>query len=240
LKSFLRSVAVLAGLLGLPWMPACAQELYRVTGEVRLVSAKPDGPLKNASQVAVWLVPVAGQGDEAVKTAANRQYTMLQQNKHFEPHLLVVPTGASVVFPNLDPWFHNVFSLYQGKRFDLGLYQAGSQKTVKFDRPGPSYIFCNIHPEMSGVILAVNSNYIGVSDQSGNVTITGVPAGKYMVHVWHELAAQSLESVQREIVVGEEHHSFGVVSFAVLPRTQEKHANKYGQDYDPQALKPDY
>ena len=72
-------------------------------------------------------------------------------------------TGGSgrilVEFPNRDPFFHNVFSLFEGKRFDLGLYEAGSTRNVIFDKPGISYIFCNIHSEMSAVVIAVTSPY---------------------------------------------------------------------------------
>ena len=84
-----------------------------------------------------------------------------QKNKTFEPHLLVVTKGSTVEFPNLDPWFHNVFSLFNGKKFDLGLYEAGTTRTVHFDREGVSYIFCNIHPEMSAVVVVVASSYYG-------------------------------------------------------------------------------
>ena len=68
-----------------------------------------------------------------------------------------VTRGSSVEFPNRDPWFHNVFSLFNGKRFDLGLYEAGSTRTVHFDREGISFIFCNIHPEMSAVIVVLRT-----------------------------------------------------------------------------------
>jgi len=65
--------------------------------------------------------------------------------------VLVVPVGSVVDFPNHDPFFHNVFSLFDGKRFDLGLYEAGATNSVRFDRLGVSFLFCNIHPEMSAV-----------------------------------------------------------------------------------------
>ena len=73
------------------------------------------------------------------------RYTLLQKNRTFIPHLQVIPAGSVVQFPNADPFFHNVFSLFNGKRFDLGLYEAGSSKSVTFPREGVSYIFCNIH-----------------------------------------------------------------------------------------------
>ena len=75
----------------------------------------------------------------------------------FTPHILVVPVGSVVRFPNADPFFHNVFSLFDGKRFDLGLYEAGSTKEVTFSREGLSYIFCNIHPEMSAVVISLST-----------------------------------------------------------------------------------
>ena len=83
-----------------------------------------------------------------------------QKNKAFEPHLLVVTIGSNVEFPNDDPWFHNVFSLFNGKRFDLGLYEAGTTRTVHFEREGVSYIFCNIHPEMSAVVVVLSEQLL--------------------------------------------------------------------------------
>lgn len=100
---------------------------------------------------------------------------LVQRNKSFEPHVLVVPVGSVVEFPNQDPFFHNVFSLFEGKRFDLGLYEAGTTRNVVFDKPGISYIFCNIHSEMSAVVIAVGSPYYGISDQRGRVSIPNVP-----------------------------------------------------------------
>ena len=84
---------------------------------------------------------------------------LVQKDKSFQPSLLVVPAGGQVEFPNHDPFFHNVFSLFDGKRFDLGLYEGGSTQFVRFDKPGISFIFCNIHPQMSAVVIALNTPY---------------------------------------------------------------------------------
>jgi len=146
-----------------------------VSGEVTLTQSGSDSA-PDASQVVVWLTP---SGSTTMPhTAIDRpRYRLVQRNKRFEPSLLVVPVGSVVDFPNDDPWFHNVFSLYRGKRFDLGLYQAGAQRSVRFDRIGPSYLFCNIHPEMTGVVLAVDSSLYAVSDKSGHYIIDGVVPG---------------------------------------------------------------
>ena len=103
---------------------------------------------------------------------------LAQKNKAFDPSLLVITKGSSVEFPNRDPWFHNVFSLFNGKRFDLGLYEAGSSRTVHFDREGISYIFCNIHPEMSAVVVVLGTPYFSVTNKDGEFTIQNVPPGR--------------------------------------------------------------
>jgi plastocyanin len=236
-------------ILALLWLPitvlsgsgpadAANRSSTDVSGEVEL-NQPGAGRAEDASQVVVWVVPVGAVPVSA--TVPNTHYKLLQRNKRFEPNLLVIPVGSVVDFPNLDPWFHNVFSLYRGKRFDLGLYQAGSQRSVKFDRIGPSYLFCNIHPEMTGVVLAVGSDYFGISDKAGHYSIPAVPHGKYTVHVWYESAkAESLKELQRTIVIDGENRTIPLISVPAAKQLQKDHKNKYGQDYDPDTLKADY
>jgi plastocyanin len=209
-----------------------------ITGEVSLVQGK-SGRLADGSRVVVWLEPL--ETVQRVHSAEKIRYRLIQRNKHFEPNLLVVPVGSVVDFPNYDPWFHNVFSLYRGKRFDLGLYQAGAQRSVKFDRAGPSYLFCNIHPEMTGVVLAIDSEFFGISDKAGHYAISGVPPGRYVLHVWHENARpEDLQELQRAMTIEGGNHALPMLSVPVLAQLTTEHKNKYGQDYDPDTLKPDY
>src|SRR3984893_4174277 len=140
------------------------------------------------ANVVVWLSPLKPGGVAPVIPARLPVYRLVQKDKMFTPHLLVVPTGSQVEFPNQDPFFHNVFSLFNGKRFDLGLYESGSSRSVKFDRDGVSYIFCNIHPEMGAVVLALSTPFYGVSGPDGAVVIHGVPQGSYHLNVWSERA----------------------------------------------------
>ena len=210
-----------------------------VSGEVTLTQSGSDAA-PDASQVVVWLSP-SGSTTMPHTAIDKPRYRLVQRNKRFEPGLLVVPVGSVVDFPNDDPWFHNVFSLYRGKRFDLGLYQAGAQRSVRFDRIGPSYLFCNIHPEMTGVVLAVDSSLYAISDKSGRYIINGVAPGKYTMHVWYENAKpESLASLQRAVVVDGTQRALPTVSVPVVKQIQKEHKNKYGQDYDPDAMNPDY
>jgi plastocyanin len=238
--------SALAGLLllALPTMswlrtsrlPA-AENAVDVQGGVSVLPQSGSKPVSDASKVAVWLAPL----DTSALNAPPAKYEMLQRDKKFEPPLLVVPIGSTVAFPNLDPWFHNVFSLYRGKRFDLGLYQAGDTKYVKFDRPGASYIFCNIHPDMSAVVLTVDSPYFAVSDKNGHISIAAVPAGRYQMRLWYENAdPAALQTAARDVTVGEGKHTLPMVSLRSGPRDLHVHKNKYGHEYETGSLAPAY
>lgn len=213
--------------------------VVQVIGEVKVSLAGSKEPLKDASKVVVWLTRSNEPG--RAETPTPQRYRMVQHNKMFEPRLLVIPIGSLVDFPNLDPWFHNVFSLYQGKRFDLGLYEAGAHKEIRFDREGVSYIFCNIHPEMAAVIMTVDSNWYGVSDKAGRVSIPNVPEGKYVLHVWHDnVSPQTLNALDRRVEIDPGAENLPTISVSVTSHAAEKHKNKYGRDYDPKAGSSDY
>jgi hypothetical protein len=142
-----------------------------------------------------------------------------------------------VDFPNLDPFFHNVFSLFNGKRFDLGLYEAGSTRGVRFDRAGICYIFCNIHPQMSAVVVVVDTPYFAVSDARGEISILHVPPGRYQLNLWEEhCSPKILEEVSRQITVGEGSESFGNILLHESTEPATAHLNKYGKQYDPEVF----
>src|SRR5437660_9308312 len=184
--------------------------------------------------VVLWLTPIDSPSMPMLPPAQTSPRTRLvQKYKSFEAHVLVVPVGSLVEFPNRDPFFHNVFSLFEGKRFDLGLYEAGSTRNVHFDKPGISYIFCNIHPEMSAVVIALNTPYYAISTERGELAIPAVPPGRYILRVWSDASLpQDLGLLAREITVSENTSSLGTVR---LRESQVSHAhkNKYGQDYEP-------
>ena len=189
--------------------------------------------LKDASQAVIWLTPVGGTPSESPRQQQIPK--LIQKDKAFHPPLLVIPVGGKVEFPNHDPFFHNVFSLFEGKRFDLGLYEAGSTRDVHFDKPGISYIFCNIHPEMSAVVVALETPYYGISDLRGQVVIAGVPSGKYVLRVWHESALpETLKAMTREVTISATSSTLGVLRIAEsnLP---SGHKNLYGLEYDSSA-----
>jgi len=210
----------------------------RVLMQPQHASANGKQHAPDLSNVVIWLSPLQPISPEP-EPASRAHYQLVQKDKMFMPHLLVVPTGSSVEFPNLDPFFHNVFSLFNGKRFDLGLYEAGAHRYVRFDREGVSYIFCNIHPGMGAVILALGTPYYAISTPDGAITLSGVPPGSYHLHVWSE-NAQPVAGVQSKIVqVGSENLRLEDIMLSRAPSPLLNHKNKFGEDY-PATPSPQY
>ncbi len=228
-------------LAALVWLCACGKDARAqqppVDVKVEFVqaaAAKKQASTGSAdvSNVAVWLTSLDPSAEPASTSAAKFVPKLVQRNKVFEPHMLVIHVGTVVQFPNKDPFFHNVFSLFDGKRFDLGLYEAGSAKSVRFDRPGVSSLFCNIHPQMSAVVVTVDTPYYGVSDAKGRISIHEVPDGRYQVQVWSERSTpDSLKLAERVITISATTHDLGTIRILENPEFALAHKNKYGQDY---------
>jgi plastocyanin len=192
----------------------------------------------NASNVALWLIPVDANGKPQTTHIAPLTPIpqIVQRNKTFEPHVVVVQVGSAIEFPNKDPFFHNVFSLYDGKRFDLGLYEAGTTRSVHFNRVGVSFLFCNIHSEMSAVVVAVDTPYFALSDSAGHLAIPNVPDGRYEMHVWYERSQpDGLKAFDRMVTISPSTRALGTVQVTDSHDFKLAHKNKYGQDYIPPA-----
>ena len=204
-------------------------QAFDVTGNV-IVARKDHSKPANTdhSNVVVWLKPVALASSAARPPS---RFEIRQTHKRFEPHLLAVPVGSTVWFPNRDPFFHNVFSLYDGNRFDLGLYEAGGTHSARFDRPGICFIFCNIHPEMSAIVVVVDGPY-AVSNREGSVTIPNVLPGRYQVYTWHERARSSPPGGQPpSVTITADNPVLPPLTLIDSGELIAPHKNKYGLDY---------
>lgn len=231
-------VLLLVGWLGL------ARELAQqvtVRGRIELlnVKTKPSkAPGKvDASNVVVWLEPL----DAPTRALRRPRQQMDQRKKRFAPHVVVVEVGGEVDFPNNDPFFHNVFSIYNGKRFDLGLYASGEARPVTFNRPGVSYIFCNIHPQMSAVVLTLATPFYALSDAAGQFTLPDVPVGRYRLQVWHERALPAtLAALTQTVQVTAAGLDLGTLRISEQGYLPQPHPNKHGAAYDNQRNLPAY
>jgi len=228
------------------WLGAALLSLYllpvygtgsgaTVYGHVQLVFSNDPSVRKHQdySGVVVWIEPLSQLPEVSSKA---RRVEMVQKDKTFSPHVLPIMVGTTVDFPNYDPIFHNAFSNYNGQLFDIGLYPPGTTKSIVFRREGVVRVFCNIHPTMSAVIVVLKSPYFCVSNKSGDLQMTGVPAGTYRMHVFHERATeQTLAALAKTLEISEERAQLPPISVSESGYLQLPHQNKYGKDYPPDA-----
>lgn len=166
----LRNLCIFVGMLS--WAAAVSAAGVTVT-----VTGSDGRPVQGA------VVTVTEPG---VPSAAPRgPYVMAQQNIAFAPHLLIVPVGAVVKFPNFDQVRHHVYSFSTPKKFELKLYGRDETKSVQFDKPGVVAIGCNIHDSMSAFIFVSATPYVAITDAAGRVTLNVAPSGRATLAVWH-------------------------------------------------------
>ncbi|GAA4015353.1 methylamine utilization protein [Actimicrobium antarcticum] len=129
----------------------------------------------------------AATGKPAIKPG--NPATIEQKGRMFLPAVTVIQTGTSVSFPNHDTVRHQVYSFSPAKVFELKLYSGTSSEPMVFDKPGTVVIGCNIHDQMVAYIQVVDTPWFGKTDSSGKAVIENLPAGKYVLKVWHRAFA---------------------------------------------------
>lgn len=209
--------------------------LVMVSGMVTLTHADShasDERKRDYSGVAVWLEQA--RAADAAGRGAPKHALMLQKDKRFTPHVLVVQSGTVVDFPNQDEIFHNAFSTFDGKLFDIGLYPPKTSRSVTFDRPGVVRVFCNIHSTMLAVIVVVDTPYFATTHSDGSFAIHAVPPGDYILHFFYERALpETLDQLTRTLTVSTDSESVGTVAISQAGYLPVPHKNKYGRDYAP-------
>ena len=178
-----------------------------LSGEIK-GSIKAQG-LRTPENIVVYLTGTPGMDVDLSKT----RFVMDQRNLEFVPHVLPVPVGSTIVFPNHDQVAHNVFSMSRAKTFNLGSYNPGEGKTVVFDQTGIVELRCDVHAEMAAYILVMENPYFAVTDKNGNFEIpdkrylqqaglegpADLAPGNYVIKTWHE----KLETQKSSVVVPE-------------------------------------
>jgi plastocyanin len=211
---------------------AAAAPAGSLSGRVELLDSKHPQVRKNKdySGVVVWLEPIDG----VAPRAASRTARMVQKDKTFTPHVLPVLVGTTVDFPNFDPIFHNAFSNYNGQVFDVGLYPPTTSRSVRFTRPGVVRVFCNIHANMSAVIVVVNTPYYATTAANGAWEIPNIPDGDYQLRVFHERATPvTLAALSRRVSVDSDTRALTPMVISEGGYLSIPHKNKYGKEYPP-------
>ena len=157
----------------------------------------------------------------------NPAATMASHEKRFEPRVVAVPAGSRVSFPNVDPIYHNAFSLSPGNSFDMGLYRKGASRETILKNPGVVRVYCNIHPEMAASVVVVDGNAFDVVQADGTYRITGIPPGQYEVHLWSDVAGE--QTVTLTLEAGRNTDWSPQIDGTRYQRVD--HVNKYGKAY---------
>ena len=154
--------------------------------------------------------------------------TVVMRGKEFRPRVVVVATGGTVEFPNEDGVFHNAFSVSGENRFDLDLYKRPKSASWTFPAPGLVRVYCNIHPQMSAVVLVRDNPFFTRAAADGSFSLTGVPAGRHAVKAWHERAGEASAEVT---VAGDGRVEAAALTLDTSRFRRAAHKNKYGKDY---------
>ena len=178
----------------------------------------------DVGQSVIWL-EAAAPG----KTTPSRSETFTE-GKQFLPRVSVVPVGSTMAFPNHDPFNHNVFSLSPEARFDLGLYGRNESKTAQFLRAGIVRVYCNVHPQMSAIVVVRDNPYYAQPGADGSFTINDVPPGSYVLHAWHERGGETT----RPVTVPATGLRNTTLQLDARGYRFVQHLNKFGQPYTQQ------
>jgi plastocyanin len=195
------------------------------TVEGRVVLLRSGAPVPDASNAVVWIEGARGGG------LAPAEGQMKSEQKRFTPRVVLVRPNATVQFPNADSIYHNAFSVSGANRFDLGLYRSGASREKKFEEPGLVRVYCNIHPQMIGFVMVVDSGFAAVTGPDGAFRFDGVPHGALRVKAWHEEGGET----QVPVTVGGGSDAPLTVRLDVTGFKPAPHKNKYGKDYPPGA-----
>ncbi len=154
--------------------------------------------------------------------------TIVMRGREFVPHVVAVPVGGTVAFPNDDPFSHNVFSNAEPGPFDLGLYRRGATHAATFPNAGVYPIYCNIHSKMVSFVVAVPTPWVAHADAAGRFALTDVPPGTYTLRAWHERAPGG---VTRELTVPAGRVDDVRLTLDARAYVAAPHLNKFGRPY---------
>ena len=216
---------------GLVALLAGAMSAGRISGRI-LILEKDNKPSPDLGDAVLYLEGPANPATAARPVTVEIAIT----DKTYAPHVVVVPVGSTVRFPNHDPFNHNVFSVSEPNSFDLGLYGRGEAKSHTFDHPGLVRVYCNVHPRMVAYVLVMENRYYAQPGSDGSFAIDNVPAGRYRLHVWHERIPAE---VVKDVAAG---GSESDVQIALNARGYkwQPHRNKYGRNYPTNAGRERY
>ncbi|HVS19761.1 MAG TPA: carboxypeptidase regulatory-like domain-containing protein [Planctomycetota bacterium] len=127
-------------------------------------------------------------------------YVMDQEGCRYEPHVLVVPAGATVEYRNSDSVGHNVHTYARRNDSMNKTVAANGGETQVYAKTDQIEVKCDIHPWMRAWVVVSDASLFAVSGSDGSFELPGLPPGEHKVSCWHE----ELGKASGKIVVGED------------------------------------
>ena len=194
----------------------------KLVGQISLDQAKLKTKNAEIKNTIVYFEPQNAKTYQLPKTDS----VISTLNKQFVPDVLAITAGSQITFPNMDRILHNVFSVSPMSEFDLGLYSAGTSKSVSFTEPGVIYVHCNVHHSMQADILVLNTPYFTQVDENGNFELNGLPELVGTLKTWHPRANIASQKINPEV------NGQKIIQTVVISRPKvPKHRNKFGNSY---------
>ncbi|MBK7368973.1 MAG: hypothetical protein IPJ04_14015 [Candidatus Eisenbacteria bacterium] len=189
--------AVLRGTLAVPAAPPAAHHMNAYPGHADAMPSHTMAPRGAVNDAVLWIERIPAAAESALAAApAPARPKLAQKDQCFMPRVVSVAAGGSVDFPNQDPIYHNVFSVSTTRRFDLGKYPKGKSRSVLFPKPGIVNVYCDIHSDMAAFVIVTPNRAYTQPNADGEWAMPDLPAGRYVLHVWHPDFAEFTRDVE--------------------------------------------
>jgi len=178
------AAGTIQGTVRVPAAPRAAPAVQAYAGRASSLPA-PAREVRGRVSDAIVSIAVLPAAVDTLLPPARERARLTQKEQSFQPRVVAVARGERVDFPNLDPIFHNVFSVSPARRFDLGKYPRPESKSVRFDKPGVVNVYCDIHADMNAWIVVLPNRAFARPDATGRYRLPDLPPGRYTVKWWH-------------------------------------------------------
>lgn len=111
------------------------------------------------------------------------------EDKHcrLSPRVSMAQTGATLELSNLDPLFHSLTGIVDGKvAFKAALALEGQKRVVDLTQPARIEVRCSVHPWETAWTYVFAHPYFTMTESDGSYRIQHLPDGVHTVVAWHE------------------------------------------------------
>lgn len=141
------------------------------------------GPQAGVANTVVFLKEISH--GKAMDLPQQRRF-LDQRHCRYEPHILLVPSSASLQMKSSDATLHTIH-MDGAASYNLPFPFTNQVITREMPTVGLVNLRCNGgHTWMNAEMFVVPHPYYAVTDESGKFELSDVPPGEYEIVAWHE------------------------------------------------------